>query len=579
MYLKSLVISNGEKIIRDIHFKYGLNIIVDDTIIDANSTSTGNNVGKTTVLKLVYFCFGGKPDSIYKDEDSNGEVLKIVKDYLTDNNILVTLILADDLESSDGKEVIIKRSFGKPKKLSVNGETCLAGDFENKVRDALFPNITSGKPTIKQLVGHNIRYKERGLTNTLHFLDAYTSNEEYEALYLYMLGINGVDAEQSLSINDAVKKEQLYLSRLQKESTLSQYRTRLAFDESKIKELTKEKDNLHIDDNYENDVNRVGTLKEAIGQLLSKKLNYKIKKDLIESSLNELDADLQNVDLEEMRSFYEEMSTLNPSIQKTFEEMLEFHNKMVGNKKVFISRDLPLIDSSLYEINNEINALLEEQKELTDRINKSVSAEAFNNLEIELYSYYEDKGKCEEMIQLIEQQQGIVDGLKQKLSELTDSLYTIEKQKEVQDKVNNLNIHFSKVSKALYGEKYLVNVDLKTDNKTGKKYYCFSTFNDNIGTGKKQGEILSFDLAYIEYAKQNSMPALLFLLNDKKELMHDNQLIAAFEYLKTNKTQLIVSMLRDKLPNQLNKEDNFILKLSPQDKLFRIENQELKTEQ
>lgn len=573
MYLKSLVISNGNNVVRDIRFNYGLNIIVDNTSTDADSTSTGNNVGKTTVLKLVYFCFGGKPDSIYKDEESGGNVLKIVKDYLVNNNILITLTLSDDLDNTNSKEVIIKRSFGKPRILSVNGEACAVGEFETKVRDALYPNITSGKPTIKQLVGHNIRYKEKSLANTLHFLDTFTSNEEYEVLYLCMLGVNSFNAEQSLSLNDSIKKEQQYLNRLQKEGTVSQYRTRLAYDINKIKELTEEKEKLHINDNYENDLDRVGILKETIGQLLSKKLNYKIKKDLIESSLGELDSELQNVDLEEMRSFYDEMVILNPSIQKTFEEMLEFHNRMVENKKAFISRDLPQINAALDEIDGDINELVEEQKELTARINSSVSAEAVKSLEIELYSCYEDKGKCEEMIQVIEQQEAVVNGLKQKLNELTNSLYTTEKQQEIQNKVNDFNICFSNVSKKLYGEKYFVNVELKADNKTGKNYYYFSTFNDNIGTGKKQGEILSFDLAYIEYAKNNNIPAMFFLLNDKKELMHDNQLIAALEYLETVKSQLIVSMLRDKLPTRLNNDKYFALELSPQDKLFRIENQ------
>jgi hypothetical protein len=40
-----------------------------------------------------------------------------------------------------------------------------------------------------------------------------------------------------------------------------------------------------------------------------------------------------------------------------------------------------------------------------------------------------------------------------------------------------------------------------------------------------------------------------------------------------NNIQFVASILKDKLPDELNHEKYFILKLSQKDKLFRIENQ------
>lgn len=56
--------------------------------------------------------------------------------------------------------------------------------------------------------------------------------------------------------------------------------------------------------------------------------------------------------------------------------------------------------------------------------------------------------------------------------------------------------------------------------------------------------------------------------------MHDNQLIQVADFLEDKDIQLVISILKDKLPNELNKEDYFIVKLSQKDKLFRIENNE-----
>jgi len=54
--------------------------------------------------------------------------------------------------------------------------------------------------------------------------------------------------------------------------------------------------------------------------------------------------------------------------------------------------------------------------------------------------------------------------------------------------------------------------------------------------------------------------------------MHDNQLVNIAKLVSDHKIQFVASILKDKLPNELNKEDYFVVRLSQSDKLFRIEN-------
>ena len=56
MFLKSLTISSPSEIIREIQFRMGINLIVDES----EGKITGNGVGKTTVLKLIDFCFSNR---------------------------------------------------------------------------------------------------------------------------------------------------------------------------------------------------------------------------------------------------------------------------------------------------------------------------------------------------------------------------------------------------------------------------------------------------------------------------------------------------------------------------------------
>ncbi|WP_235282737.1 DUF2326 domain-containing protein [Mycoplasma capricolum] len=63
-----------------------------------------------------------------------------------------------------------------------------------------------------------------------------------------------------------------------------------------------------------------------------------------------------------------------------------------------------------------------------------------------------------------------------------------------------------------------------------------------------------------------------FLLTGKKELMHNNQLLKLPDLVNKNNIQLIVPILKDKIPQKILDSANIIIELSENDKLFRIEN-------
>ena len=84
------------------------------------------------------------------------------------------------------------------------------------------------------------------------------------------------------------------------------------------------------------------------------------------------------------------------------------------------------------------------------------------------------------------------------------------------------------------------------------------------------GEIACFDIAYTLFADSEQIPCLHFILNDKKELMSDNQLIGITDVVNRTGIQFVASILKDKLPAELNNPDLFIVELSKEDKLFKF---------
>ena len=106
MFIKSLEISTPTKVIRELTFHKGLNLIIDETT--DTLTETGNNVGKTTVLRLIDFCLGKEAKSIYTDPENKRNDYVLVKNFLMDNEVMITLTLTNNFEHDD---VVIRRNF------------------------------------------------------------------------------------------------------------------------------------------------------------------------------------------------------------------------------------------------------------------------------------------------------------------------------------------------------------------------------------------------------------------------------------------------------------------------------------
>ena len=113
MFLKQLIIQNNTGIIRDVPFRKGINLIVDETPESQTQQSSGNNVGKTTVLRLIDYCLGSKGESIYKDIEFSNQPNTTIENFLNETEVLITLQLVGDLDDIESKEILIQRNFLK----------------------------------------------------------------------------------------------------------------------------------------------------------------------------------------------------------------------------------------------------------------------------------------------------------------------------------------------------------------------------------------------------------------------------------------------------------------------------------
>lgn len=572
MFLKSLLIEKGTEIIRNIKFHKGINLIIDETPSN-DAKATGNNIGKTTVLKLIDFCLGAKQPIIYSDTETKKEEYKLVKEFLQDNNIVITLTLVEDLKDENSKEIIIIRNFltGKKAIRLINGEPIKEKDFDKTLLAYIFPKHNAEKPTLRQIISHNIRYKDESINNTLKTLHSFATDAEYETLYLFLLGCSFDKGAKKQEILAKIKQESLYKDRLEKKQTKNAYEVALSILDDEIKELENKKSNLNINPNFEKDLENLNQIRYIINKESSKVTNLRMRKELIVDSKNEILENKSNIDLQQLKIIYEQASNKIESLQKTFEDLVQYHNKMILQKVKFITEELPDLEKQIEKIDENIKKILVEEKSLTEKIAKSDSFSQLEEIIAEINEKYRQKGEYENVISQLAEAEENINQYNDELKTLDDELFSNEFEEKLKKQINLFNRYFSTVSNELYGERYALKHD-KVTNKNGQQLFKFSSFNANLSSGKKQGEILCFDLAYIIFAEEQNIPCLHFLLNDKKELMHDNQLIKVADFLEDRNIQLVISILKDKLPKELNKEEYFIVKLSQTDKLFRIEN-------
>ena len=573
MFIEKLEISTKYETIREMNFHKGMNLIIDNTPLTDNLKLTGNNVGKTTVLKLIYFCLGGEGKDIYTDEENKNKVYEEVKSFLINQEVLVTLTLTNEYNTQNKDRIVIERNFlsGKNAIRKINGESILKKDFENELLAKIFPEHKNEKPSFKQIISHNIRYKDNSINKTLKTLDSFTSDVEYETLYLYLLGCGFDSGAKKQALSNKIKQEKAYKERIEKKQKKNSYEIALAIIEDEIAELNKKKSLLNINENFEEDLNRLNEIKYKINRLTSLITKLEIRKDIIVEAKNEMEKDVSSIDLDQLRLLYSETKEYIPKLHKTFEDLVTYHNKMIVEKISFITKELPSLRDKIKNEKTTLKVLLNDEKELSLKISKSDSFNDLENIISELNEKYRLKGEYENIISQINEVDSVLEEIENELKNIDQYLYSSDFQEKLKKQITKFNKYFSSVSFELYGEKYALTYEIINNKKTNKPVYKFSTFNSNMSSGKKQGEILCFDLAYIMFADEEGISCLHFLLNDKKELMHDNQLSKVADFVMKRDIQLVISILKDKLPDDLLNKANVVVELSQENKLFRIE--------
>lgn len=574
MFLKYLHIIKNGSTLRKIDFKKGVNLIVDTTP-KSKIKETGNNVGKTTVLRLVDYCLGGNGKDIFQGTEFK-DVNEKVENFLIDNNVEVIISLVSSLDYQNPHEIILKRNFlqRKDKIASINGQNMpnLKNEYCPELNKLIF-EITSEKPTFRQIVPRFIRNDAHKMNNILKYLPV-TKDSVYETIYLYMFGVkdkNELFSERQVLI-DQLKTEKNYLNKISGQQPATTIEQVLSTLQSDIEELDRKKKQFNISPKYQEEFKKLGEIKESINKVSSELAERQMRLNLIKENINDLKQNFSSIDSSAIKNMYIETKSFFPGLQKKFEDAVQFHNSLIKSKLNFISRDVPAIEKEVIKLKGILNSALEKEEKIGGKLSSTGSLSDYELLVEEINSKYEKKGQFEEKLNQINSFEESIRHKTERLEELTKELNNSEP--ELMNNIRIFNKYFTYYSKQLYNEEFVLSHFV--DNGTYK--LRIDNIDANAGDGKKKVQIAAFDLAYIAFTKEIGMKSLSFEMHDRIEGIHSHQLSTLFELVNTEKFdgQYIVSVLKGKFDTETLKkylESNKVLELSQCDKLFRIESE------
>lgn len=571
MFIKSISILSKSKVIKDVRFHKGVNLIVDETL-DSNRES-GNNVGKTTFLRLIDYCLGSKKDSIYKDAEFKEKNNKKVKEFLENPSTIIKLVLTEDLNNTNAeKEIIIERNFGtnKSKIQKINKNTFKNDkEFCQELKKIIYKDELN-KPSFRNIIRKNIRNEKEKLLNVVKVLDKSVNKATYESVYLFWLGITIKNIGEKDEITKLQKIEKSLLKKLMEENSPSQIEQSLIYIKEEIKEIQQKKKKYNINPNYQEDIKKINEISSQINKINTKLGGLKYRQNLTIENQTELNKEILNIDKNQVKFLYDKVKKLIPSIQKSFEDVLLFHNQMIKNKIEYIIRELPTLNNDISKLETKRTKLLEEESKYVKKISKSEFTENLEEIIKKLNERFEQKGRLEEQNSQIKKWRKNIDENKEKLKKINKKIEN--KDSEIKQNLQVFNRYFGTLSKKFYKEPLILSAD-RINSENEKSYYDLKIKSSQPGTGEKKVQIAVFDLAYIQFADELKINCPHFILHDQLGSIHGNQLNNLFKNIVPNiNCQYIAAVLSDKII-EFSKSDISkyqILKLSQKKKLFEI---------
>lgn len=569
MFIRTLRIfsEKSSSYLRTVDFHPGANFIVDD-----DDSSRRNKVGKTTFLRLIDLAMGANdPSLIYKDKETNS-INRELQNLIIEKQIRVEIHLASDFHIDESDPDYVKLSVALYPKGSryFDGERVSANVYRRNLKELLF-NSSNEKPTFRSLIPAFVRVSIAGDNNKfLKFLHQTTSNAEYRAVYSFLFKLAdtklSVELAELTSSLRALQDARSRFERITNEGSLESLKQILVALNSEKSEIMQLIDDKVDAEDFQQNRHRVFNLRSEYTLRLEKisNIEYKILKLQRSIGATKQDLEARNVDRSILRSFYDEVSQSINEVQKSFEDLLIFNEKLYANKIEFLESSISSFRARLDKETQQLRDFEASNEQFFSLLTND-NLEAYVENISSLGQVEKRIGEVENSISTIQKFDDEQYALNSRVSSLEADISADGNNPE--DQLAKFNSIFTKMARSINGESPIVVYSSKL------KSFPLE-FKDISGssTGTKKSLLAAYDLSYQLFARANNISCPQFVVHDVVENIEGKDLSKIVEIADSSKIQYIVAILKEKLvssniPQDI-REENTIASLSLKHRVF-----------
>lgn len=555
----------ADVLMREIVFHRGANLVVDAVASDRH-----NKVGKTTFLKLIDVLLGANgKDRLYKDDETNS-INDELRCIIEQRRVIAEMTLVEELDNGVASRVELEVELFRGGHYFFNREKVNARKYRELLRD-LFFDIGSDKPTFRQLIKSFVRISLSGDNNAFLKTVPNTSIPDYRAIYNYLFGISDSQLDAELSkLNKELKKtrdaakQYRRLADVEDDELLSQLKIAL---ERECNSVAAALDDILDAREFKANREAIEDARNRYASLCSEisEIDYRLSRNqqALENAVQE--TQLQ-ADLSLSRRFYDEVRSLLPGVNKTFEELVEFNRQLCENKITYFRELGELLKKDRECVVAKLNELLGSSSKYLALLDENALAE-YERLMDECLSLKRDMGKVDEQANVLRRYAAQIQILEERIASLSSGGAQRESaEANPQERMDSFNHIFTAMAYRVNSERPILAYSSDT-----KRFPVSITDLNGSSTGTRKSLLAVFDLSYQQFAVSNGINTPRFVVHDVIENVEGDDLRKIVKEANGINCQFIIAVLQEKLDSSgiSDQETLKVLELSADDKLFQ----------
>ncbi|MEX2374538.1 MAG: ABC-three component system protein [Dehalococcoidia bacterium] len=412
-------ISASDKRFKTVEFRDGLNILVADRTETSDQGDSRNSVGKTSLVKIFRYLLGGSLPTEFRTPDLGGYA------FIADLEL--------PAEGSGGTDqVVVTRRVKPQNQIGISGWSVVDDDISVEQWRTLLAHHVFGldesvaRPTTGQLWGQLIRTYFDRPTKTHHA----EADWETGLRIGHLLGLSAsvlAESEEVVKLagqSAALKKATSSGAIRHLDIDEAQTRSQLAAARSKMNRTKAALAGFRVDEQYVEHQERADQLTGQIQALNTEGISLQRRLRELESALHDEVNPTDEARLQErLTRAYAEVGLMLPElVERRYEEVAEFHQSVVSNRRAFLDQERESAESRLAEIESERGELDEERSRVLQLLRESVALDTFLAAQQDAARLEVEVGDLERKLEMTASIQELGDRVKVKTAEVTTSI-------------------------------------------------------------------------------------------------------------------------------------------------------------